>query len=207
MSNSSLLVYDCEIINLVPTQNEEPMPGVNYCDGWDDFDGMGISVITAFDYVTNNYRIFCNDNFEQFQALVNQRDVIAGFNSLAFDNNLCRANGIEIDDAKSYDLLVEIWDAVGLGRAFTSADHKGFGIDACSLANFGEGKTSDSAMAPVWWQRGEIGNAIDHGLRDTRMTKRLLDTVMHNGLICHPKEPVMIDVRKPPVQPPAIRFL
>ena len=100
--------------------------------------------------------------------------------------------------AKSYDLLVEIWAGCGLGRAFTGEDHKGYGLDACCKANFGKGKISESAMAPVWWQWGDIGKTIDHGLRDTRMTKCLLDRVMSCGSVVHPKEKGrLINVKKP----------
>ena len=100
MTHPSLLVYDCETIHPVLSPDETPLLFVSYCDGWEDFEDMGISVITAFDYVTGDYRVFCEDNLNEFQELVDERAIVAGFNNIAFDNRLCRAHGIHIDDSQ-----------------------------------------------------------------------------------------------------------
>lgn len=55
------LVYDLEIINAVPGR-EKPIEGIKYCEGRHDHAGMGISVIGAFDYSTQRYRVFLEDN-------------------------------------------------------------------------------------------------------------------------------------------------
>ncbi|MCT7971222.1 hypothetical protein [Laspinema olomoucense] len=40
------VVYDCEIVNCIPTGNCSP--DFTYCQGSEDFTGMGISVIAAY---------------------------------------------------------------------------------------------------------------------------------------------------------------
>jgi len=181
-----MIVFDCEIVKGIAKHDEDRIPGIEYCDGWKDFDNMGISVICAYDYDEERHRVFCKDNFAAFQELINATDFVIGFNSLAFDNPLCAANDIHIPAEKSYDLLVEIWDAAGLEREFHYPSHTGYGLDACALVNFGISKSGNGAMAPVLWQRGQIGDVIDYCLNDIRLTKALLDIAIEEGGILNP---------------------
>ncbi|OGR25903.1 MAG: hypothetical protein A2139_14165 [Desulfobacca sp. RBG_16_60_12] len=172
-----MLIYDCEIEKAILGRGEVPIEGIEYCKGWSDFKGMGISCICAYNYNDDRYRVFCRDNFDEFQALVNAHDIIVGFNSLAFDNLLCAAHGLTIPPDKSYDILVEVWRAAGLGPKFEYPSHAGFGLDAICKANFELNKTGHGSHAPVLWQQGKIGQVIDYCLQDVRLTHRLLDWI------------------------------
>lgn len=179
-----MIIYDCEIIKAIPSRTLE---GIEYCNGWRDFANMGISVICAYDYFKDRYRVFCKDNFEDFQKLVDSTDVIVSFNGLAFDNRLCQANGLNVPDEKSYDLLVEVWAAAGLGPEYQYPSHTGFGLDACVKANFpNEAKSGHGELAPIQWQRGEIGAVIDYCLQDVRLTKMLIDKIREIGQLKNP---------------------
>jgi hypothetical protein len=170
-----MIVYDCEIIKAILGKKDLPLQHIEYCRGWDDHAGMGISCICAYDCEESCYRVFLKDNFGEFQDLVNAHDFIVGFNSIAFDNRLCAANGITVPENKSYDLLQEIWVAAGLSPSFQYPSHTGYGLDAVCHANFGLRKTGNGALAPVDWQRGRHGKVIDYCLQDVRMTKKLLE--------------------------------
>jgi hypothetical protein len=148
-----MIIYDCEIIKAIQGKNEPRLNGIEYCGGWRDFENMGISIICAYDYSENRYRVFADDNFMEFAGLVEKASVVIGFNSLGFDNPLCRANGIDVPDEKSWDLLAELWAGAGLSRTFCYPSHIGFGLDACSEANFGTKKSGNGAMAPVDWNK------------------------------------------------------
>lgn len=180
----SRLIYDCEIENAIATKNEPKQDGIEYCAGWRDFQNMGISVICAYDYALDNYRVFCRDNFDKFQDLVNQREIIIGYNSLAFDNRLCETNKIIVPDDKSYDVLSEIWKAKGL-EGYFDTKHKerymGTGLDNMCKVNFGTRKSGYGALAPVQWQKGEVGNVIDYCLNDVKLTKQLVDQIIYTG--------------------------
>lgn len=197
-----MLIYDVEIKNGVLDEGEERIEGITYCKGWNDFEGMGIAVIAAYDYLECTSRVFCEDNLDDFQSLINsnldQGGMIVGFNSLRFDNPLVRAHGINLPDSCSYDLLVEIWKAAGLGPKFNKKTHMGFSLDECVQANFpGYGKTGDGAMAPVMWQRGKIGKVIDYCLADVWLTKMLLDKVRVGLDIISPKDGKALEVERP----------
>lgn len=184
-----MIIYDCEIKKAILGKGEQPLPGIEYCDGWRDFDGMGCSVVTAYDYIEQRYRVFCDDNLQEFQELVNQRSLVIGFNNKPFDDQLMEACGVTIPPEKSWDILEEIWAASGLARQFEGDDHKHFGLDACCQANFGIGKTGNGAHAPIEWQNGNIGTVIDYGLEDSRLTKLLVDKIAIEGHIKDPRDP------------------
>jgi len=193
-----MLIYDCEIEKAILGKNERPIEGIEYCEGWRDFSGMGISCIGAYDYREDRYRVFCRDNFDEFQALVDSRAVIVGFNSIGFDNPLCAAHQITVPDEKSYDILVEVWVAAGLSSKFKYPSHIGYGLGDICEVNFGLQKTGHGAVAPVQWQRGEIGAVIDYCLNDVRITKRVLDHIIERGYLMNPTTPSQsLGIRRP----------
>ena len=183
-----MIVYDCEIVKGILGKDEKPREGIEYCEGWRDFPNMGLSCIGAFDYVTRQYRVFCQDNFYAFQELADTADIVVGFNSIGFDNKLCAANDIYISDSKSYDILVEVWKGAGLGPLFEYPSHIGFGLDAICEANLGLKKSGHGALAPVLWQQGKIGEVIDYCLNDVRMTVNLLNFIIAGGRIRDPRD-------------------
>ena len=195
------LIYDCEIIKAIPPNNNAPLlDGIDYCAGWGDHARMGVSVICAFDYDTDRYRVFCNDNFSEFESLLDRSHLAIGFNNIGFDDKLLLASGI-IRNAVSpprYDILSEAWVAAGLSPTWgRAATHGGYGLNAICKATFGEGKTGDGANAAIAWQRGRIGEVIDYCLSDIRLTKGLFDRALAGEPIRDPKTMQEIFLRKP----------
>jgi hypothetical protein len=125
------LIYDCEIINCIPSKYEENDKTLTYCKGWGDFEGMGISVIGTWrNFNTLNpfgkYEAFVNPEnpyqytrlgemtcFKKLETLAQKADRIIGFNSLSFDDKLVEAERISIKS--NFDLLVKIRKATGQG--------------------------------------------------------------------------------------------
>lgn len=197
-----MLVYDCEIKKaILGKKNEAPIDGIEYCAGWHDHANMGISCICAYDYDEDRYRIFLEDNLDDFADLAHNRETLIGFNSIGFDNKLCLANGLEIPTDRDYDVLVEIWKAAGLGPEFRYPSHIGFGLDACLKANFpGLQKSGNGALAPVLYQQGQLGQVVDYCLNDVRLTKKLVDHIEQFGWIKDPRNPGNnLIVERPPV--------
>lgn len=187
------LIYDIEIEKGILNKGEEPAAGYQYCAGWHDHANMGISVIGAYDYAEDRYRVFCKDNMHEFVEALEKAERIAGFNNIAFDNAViaaCWGPLVKLPEgwqAKSYDLLCEIWRSAGLAPVFDYRTHNGYGLDAVCLTNFGTKKTGHGAKAPIYWQRGAIGNVIDYCLNDVRLTKQLFDHVVASNVLICPK--------------------
>lgn len=177
------LIYDIEIVKAILGRGEERIDGIQYCDGWHDHAGMGISVIGAYDYAEARYRVFCADNFVEFLELCAARAPLVSFNGIGFDDkviNAYAATAIHSSVAMPrepfrYDLLAEIWRAAGLDPTFGGNSHAGYGLDATCEVNFGIRKSGNGAHAPIAWQQGRVGEVIDYCLNDIRITKRLFD--------------------------------
>jgi len=192
-----VIIYDIEIKKAILGKNDEPQPGVRYCEGWHDLAGMGISCVCCYDFRENRYRVFMEDNIQDFALLVESRDVIVGFNNIGFDNKVLAyaINGLitveqtlEWLNDKSYDILAEILAA---GGGWCS-------LDAMVRANgLAKGKTGNGAMAPVWYQAGRIGKLVDYCLADVWLTQKLMDLILQEKVIYSSKTGQVIKIRKP----------
>lgn len=191
-----MFIYDCEIVKAISSKNEEMLQGIEYCKGWQDHENMGLSVVCGYDYNTMRFRVFMKDNFGELQMIFeHQNGPFVGFNNIGFDNKLLRANGIEINDSKCYDILKEIWVANGLGPEFEYPSHIGYGLDAVLNVNFpGIKKSGHGALAPVQWQRKQYAQVVDYCLEDIRLTKKVLDKILTSGKLVDPvsKEKILI---------------
>ncbi len=184
-----MLVYDLEIIKAIPPKDGFLEPNIEYCKGWHDHANMGVSVIGAYDFEADRYRIFTEDNWGEFADLYrDSTKIFAGFNSIPFDNSVLKACEIvDIAEDRCFDLLREIWKAAGLGPTFQYPSHAGYGLDAVAIANGIGQKTGHGAFAPVDWQRGNIGTVIDYCLQDVALTKKLIDKIKEEGGLIDPK--------------------
>ena len=174
-----MLVFDGEIIKAILGKKEVPIEGIEYCNGWGDFEGMGISVIAVCDYKEAKYRVFLEDNLAELQKLIDERDFVIGFNNKNFDNKLLAAHGINIPEEKSFDLLVAIEEVTGT--------KKGLGLGPIAEANFTTSKNGDGAFAPILWQQKQYGKVIDYCLNDVKMTLNVLNKILEDGWIVDPR--------------------
>jgi len=195
-----VLIYDIEIKKAIPPKDaREIIPGVEYCAGWQDHKNMGIACICAYDYQTDRYRVFTEANLPDFVKLVQERETLVGFNSIAFDNKvLGAATGFSYAGV-NYDSLREIWISLGLSPTFQYPSHTGYGLDEMCRANFGTQKTGNGAMAPVYWQEGKYGEVIDYCLNDVKLTKQLFDKALAGESIKKPKTGEDLVLRLPEV--------
>ena len=136
-----MVVYDVEIVNPVDSGNVAKMEGIEtYAKDWNDYLGMGISVIGIYDYKIDQYYGLCGDNEDDMklaQELISQAEVLIGFNNLKFDNPLVRAFGIDAKDEISYDILRQLWFGNGLTEVFNPKTHGGYNLDAVAKVNTG----------------------------------------------------------------------
>ena len=192
-----ILIYDCEIIKAVPDKNKVNLGHIEYCNGWDDFENMGISVIGVnciskevdkvfnFNALPNNDAMECIDTF---QYMLDDADVLVGFNNQHFDDNLIKANGFTIpENVVNYDILAEIWEAAGLGRVFVYPSHTGFSLGSICEANGIGSKTGSGANAAILWQQGKVKEVIEYCENDIRLTKQLFDLIQEKGEIIDPR--------------------
>lgn len=203
-----ILIYDCEIIKAVPVdyKNQAKIEDIEYCEGWDDHENMGISIIGCYSNWDKEVRAFVNEhnfdkamyhgsyNLRQFQKMLDECDVLVGFNNQHFDDNLIKANGFTIPDkVVNYDILVEMWRAVGIQPPFVFPTHAGYSLAQTCEANGLPPKTGDGANAAIMWQRGQYAEVIDYCLNDIKITTELFRKIINNdGWIVNPKNKIKL---------------
>ena len=191
-----ILIYDCEIIKAIRDPKKVDLAHIEYCNGWDDYENMGISVIgvnfisekgdNTFNHNDNNIGTF---DIRGFQFGLDAAAILVGFNNQSFDDKLIKANGFVIPETiVNYDLLAEIWEGAGLGREFVYPTHAGFGLDAICKANGLGEKSGDGANAAILWQKGKHQEVIDYCENDIKLTRKLFDFIQEKGEIKDPRE-------------------
>lgn len=194
-----MIVIDTEIKNMIPERNGVKTPDVTYCDGWGDYNGMGIAVACAYDYDTKSKYAFwdCdsalvpaftqpdyfNGTLADLRVLIEKTDYVVGYNNHTFDNKLLAAFDVVIPANKSYDIYPQIIQAAGLSDA-PFAMRKGYKLGDVARANKMAGKSGDGAAAPLLWQSGKLIELRDYCMHDVRLTKGILDKIMLKSLIC-----------------------
>lgn len=165
-----ILFYDCEIARCIPGDEELFFDGFDFCAGWDDFEGMGVACIGTF--WNGQYKAYFEDSLPAFQEIVNQADVIVGFNSVSFDDELMEANGVKVKT--TYDLLCEVRVASGQPPFYTPGlTRGGYSLDALAAANLSRKKSGSGALAPVLWQQGKKDEVVEYCLNDVDLTVEL----------------------------------
>ena len=191
------VIFDIEIEKCIPSRQRR-LAGLKYCEGWRDFEGMGISCLCAYDYYEDRYRVFTDSNHNEFEALWQKRDLFVGFNSIPFDSELLEACWeLKIPHTEQYDILREMWKGANMSTTFSPRTHGGFSLDATAEKNLDEKKSGSGANAPIHWQKGKVGNVVDYCLKDVWLTKRLFDRVLKTGALLSPKTDQPLSMRKP----------
>jgi hypothetical protein len=190
LAKAGVLMYDIECIAAIPEAGKIRNPSLQYCGGWEDYEGMGISVIACYDFVEAEYCIYLQDNMDDFKTLVNSRNILAGFNNRRFDNNVIRAEGFIVPDDKSYD----VWDAIVSTQL--PGDRKGFDLNSLLIANGLKSKTGLGSDAPMLAQTGKWGKLINYNLGDTKKQVQILRLACA-GLLKNPKNNGYMTIKPP----------
>ncbi|MCW9054618.1 MAG: ribonuclease H-like domain-containing protein [Candidatus Pacebacteria bacterium] len=133
---------------------------------------LDISMVCVYDYETNAYHSYLQEELPQLWPLLEQTDMLIGYNSDHFDIPLLNKyyHG-DLTRIKSLDLLKEIKNS--LGRRLR--------LDSVAEATLGVKKSGHGLDAIRWWQQGEIDKIRQYCLDDVKITKEVYDYAMKNG--------------------------
>lgn len=176
-----MIIYDIETKKAVISKGDEKVSGIEYVDSWNDHKGFGISVICAYDYAEKSYRIFFDDNKDEFVSLVNSRKYVVGFNNKMFDDKIVAACwGIEIPEDKSVDIRLVMQKKIGYFKVASLGDW--------CIGNIGANKTGDGKDAPMLFQQGKYGKLVDYVIQDVKLTRLLFEKIILNGALINPRD-------------------
>lgn len=130
---------------------------------------LDISLVGIYDYSTNTYEAFLEEDFSKLWPYFEKADVLIGFNSDHFDIPLLnKYYPGDLTCIKSIDLLDEIKKSLG----------RRIGLGAIAEATLGYGKSGHGLEAIVWWKNGEIEKIKKYCLDDVKVTKELYEYVL-----------------------------
>lgn len=165
-------VFDLEIKNVIDGKEVT----------WDTYDKMGISVGCAFISKTGDYQAYMDDNLEELAKVLEESDVVVGFNIIGFDIPLLEVTlGRKLNLKKVYDILYWSRKSVGFepGNRYESYP-KGLKLDDHLSGTFGDTfmKTANGAEAPKMWQDKKIGTLVSYCLADVRRETALFQHIL-----------------------------
>jgi hypothetical protein len=181
-------IYDLEISKAIPPDNAaDRLPDIQYCGGWTDFEGMGISVAAICYLDTEDWSISqpqayteMSDFLGMIDALPNTVEV-GGFDSRDFDDKLIRTLGHPL--LSDFDILLMTIEAAGLkGKYWEQENPPSYKLADIAMAN-GYGKTLTGEQAPIEWQRGNKQLLIDYCKNNVCSAAETLKRLMRGALI------------------------
>lgn len=177
------IVVDVEIQKTI-----EETPG-----GWDSTDKLGVACACVYEFKTDRMRIYGPEDVEALKERLLKADRISGYNIYRFDFPViwglpARGRVLELKE-KTNDLLMRIWNAIGLEEDaidFTEL-HKGWSLDIVTKGTFGVGKIGYGGDAPKWFQSGQWGRVANYCADDVALERDLAVFVDRYGFVVNGK--------------------
>jgi len=140
--------------------------------GSNDPADLNLSVICIHDSETDTYRGFFQHELKALWPILEEADMLIGFNSDHFDIPLLnKYYPGDLSKIKSLDLLKEVRGS--LGRRIK--------LDTLAEATLGKNKTANGIVANTWWKEGKYEQVKEYCLEDVRITKELYDFALRHG--------------------------
>lgn len=164
MDNDNRIVFDLE------TKKEFAEVG-----GYRNVHMLGISVAGVYNYADNTYKAYEEGELEEFENLISNTNLLIGFNSKHFDNQVLQPyfKKVNISEIPALDLMEKIEEAVGFRIS----------LDSLSKATLGEQKSSHGLEALKWFREGKIEDVKKYCLQDVKLTKELYEYGLNHGSI------------------------
>ena len=135
---------------------------------------LDLSLIGVYDSETDTYTSYLQDELSQLWPLIEQTDMLIGYNSDHFDIPLLnKYYPGDLTKIKSLDIMREIKNSLGRRPK----------LDHIAEATLGSQKSGDGLQAITWWRNGEIEKVREYCLMDVKITKDVYDYAReHNKL-------------------------
>lgn len=151
---------------------------------------LDISLVGLYDYETNSYSSFLQEDFDQLWDVLEKTGTMITFNGDHFDipllNKYYKKTGRgDLTKIRSLDLLKEIKNCYG----------RRMKLDQIAQGTFGIGKTGDGLEAVAWWRNGEIEKIRKYCLDDVRITKDVYEYALKNKKLIFKEGPFTKEIK------------
>ncbi len=133
---------------------------------------LDISVICIYDTETETYSCFEQNQFSSLWPIIENSDVLIGFNSDHFDIPvLNKYYPGDLTQLKSLDILAEIKKSYG----------RRMKLDQIAEGTLGIKKSGNGLDAIKWWRNNEFDKVKNYCIDDVRITKEIYEYAMREG--------------------------
>ncbi|MFA5986172.1 MAG: ribonuclease H-like domain-containing protein [Parcubacteria group bacterium] len=133
---------------------------------------LDISLLVIYDYKTDNYLTFMEKNLNELWPILEETDLIIGYNSDHFDIPLLnKYYPGDLTAVGSLDLMTEIKKVIG----------RSIRLDNIAEATLGAGKSGHGLQAIEWWKDGKIDKIEKYCRDDVKITKEIYEYALKSG--------------------------
>lgn len=135
---------------------------------------LGVSVGVAYRYDTGEYVVVGEDTVQELVALLQEADLVVGYNILGFDYEVLRGyTDAPLAQLPTLDLMADLEHRLGFRPK----------LDSVVVPTLGGGKSADGLQALEWWRAGEVDKIVEYCREDVRVTRDLYDFGKRNRCV------------------------
>lgn len=151
---------------------------------------LDISLVGLYDYDTNSYDSFLQEDFPRLWKVLEKADLFITYNGDHFDipllNKYYKKAGLgDLSKIRSLDLLKEIKNSYG----------RRMKLDQVAEGTLGINKSGNGLEAIVWWRNGEIDKIRKYCLDDVRITKDVYEYALKNKRLIFKEGPFTKEIK------------
>jgi DEAD/DEAH box helicase domain-containing protein len=151
---------------------------------------LDISVVCTYDYDTNTYDSFLQEDLPRLWKLIERADLLITYNGDHFDipllNKYYKRDGRgDLTTIRSLDILKEIKHSYG----------RRMKLDQVAEGTLGAHKSGNGLEAIVWWRTGQVDKIIKYCTDDVRITKEVYEYAMKNNRLIFKEGPFMKEIK------------
>ncbi len=151
---------------------------------------LDISIVGIYDYETNKYESFAQEEFDKMWKVIESAEMLITFNGDHFDipllNKYFKKAGLgDLYEKRSLDLLKEIRNSYG----------RRMKLDQIAEGTFGVNKSGHGLDAITWWRSGEIEKIRKYCIDDVKITKDVYEFAMKNKKLMFKEGPFIKEIK------------
>ena len=151
---------------------------------------LDIAVVGLFDYETNSYKSFTEEEFDKMWPIFQKADVLITFTGDYFDipllNKYYKRAGLgDLTKIHSLDVLTEIKNQYG----------RRMKLDQLAEGTFGINKSGSGFDAVAWWRTGRIDDIRKYCLDDVKITKDIYEYALKNKRLMFKQGPFIKEIK------------
>ena len=153
-----------EIVFDIETQN-------TFADVENDFKKFKISCVSIYQYATDTYTSFAENELNKLWPILEKADRIIGFNSEHFDLPILHNYYLgDLSVINHLDIMKKVKESTGIRLK----------LNSIAMATLDMEKSADGLQAIRWWKEGKIDEIKKYCEQDVKVTKEIYEFGKNN---------------------------